>query len=341
MFKGARIRPTGVQNYTNISVWDTIRFLQSDFDTGGFWSVSQPNRLTIPAGVTKVRLRAAVAVSTSDLISPVNLFSFKKNGSENYFSGSSRDVVPVGGYPNPGTVYETGVIAVEEGDYFEAIFSVDASFSLSDAWTWFEVEVMEEIGADAYRTQDLLDVSNDIPSSGEVLVWDASLGKYKPGVPVVDAPIQPGSGRAFMGALVRRTADLTGVAPPIFPIIWQSGVYDTDSFWSASQPSRLTIPAGVLKVRLTAYLKPVGSDWSGAVLCQVYKNGTASYLGEASLGWTAGYGDAGITTQTAIISVEQGDYFEVRFNTNKSGNTTLSAARCFFQIEVLEALEAV
>jgi hypothetical protein len=37
----------------------------------------------------------------------------------------------------------------------------------------------------------------------------------------------------------------------------ESVVYDTDAFWSAGDPTRLTIPAGVSKVRLEGNI-----DWT-------------------------------------------------------------------------------
>jgi hypothetical protein len=55
---------------------------------------------------------------------------------------------------------------------------------------------------------------------------------------------------AFRGALVKLTtnepvADSTDVAMP-----WDAIVYDTNTFWSAGNPTRLTVPSGISKVRL-------------------------------------------------------------------------------------------
>jgi hypothetical protein len=47
-------------------------------------------------------------------------------------------------------------------------------------------------------------------------------------------------------------ADSTDVVVP-----WNAVVYDTDAFWSAGNPTRLTVPAGVSKVRLKGNI-----DWT-------------------------------------------------------------------------------
>jgi hypothetical protein len=40
-------------------------------------------------------------------------------------------------------------------------------------------------------------------------------------------------------------------------IPWDATVYDTDAFWSAGNPARLTVPAGISKVRLKGNI-----DWT-------------------------------------------------------------------------------
>jgi hypothetical protein len=62
---------------------------------------------------------------------------------------------------------------------------------------------------------------------------------------------------AFRGALVQLTADEAVAASTDAAIPWDAIVYDTDAFWSAGNPTRLTVPAGVSKVRLKGNI-----DWT-------------------------------------------------------------------------------
>ena len=55
---------------------------------------------------------------------------------------------------------------------------------------------------------------------------------------------------AFRGALVKLTADEPIADSTDVAIPRDAAVYDTDAFWSAGNPTRLTVPAGVAKVRL-------------------------------------------------------------------------------------------
>ena len=55
---------------------------------------------------------------------------------------------------------------------------------------------------------------------------------------------------AFQGALVRLTADEPVADSTDVAIPWDATVNDTDAFWSAGNPTRLTVPAGLSKVRL-------------------------------------------------------------------------------------------
>jgi hypothetical protein len=84
-------------------------------------------------------------------------------------------------------------------------------------------------------------------------------------------------------------------------------VYDTDAFWSAGNPTRHTVPAGVAKVRLKGNL-----NWtfggSGHRHIWVHKNG-ALFFGTAK---ESDEGDAGVEgIGSAVVDVTPGDYFEL------------------------------
>lgn len=62
---------------------------------------------------------------------------------------------------------------------------------------------------------------------------------------------------AFRGAMVRLTATEAVAASTDVAIQWDAIVYATDTFWSAGNPTRLTVPASVTKVRLKGNI-----DWT-------------------------------------------------------------------------------
>jgi hypothetical protein len=146
-FKGARAsRSLTNQTVSTTGAWTPLIWDTEDYDTDGFYDPANPSRLTIPAGVTRVRLYGAAQVDSADQIDD-NQFTFSKNG-ENEFSGASVSAMALGGYSNPPVVMSSGVIDVVEGDYFEFRCFISQSFQLeSDRFSsWFEIEVLEAAG---------------------------------------------------------------------------------------------------------------------------------------------------------------------------------------------------
>ncbi len=123
----------------------------------------------------------------------------------------------------------------------------------------------------------------------------------------------------FRGVLAYRSVDLVD-APIVnqpFLIPWDAVAYDTDGFWNAGQPTMITIPAGVHKVRLSGQVGLTAVNTSHSVYTSFYKNGTGGWPGAGSENnkhYTSGYTDNIYHAQTAVIPVVEGDYFELRIN---------------------------
>jgi hypothetical protein len=114
---------------------------------------------------------------------------------------------------------------------------------------------------------------------------------------------------------------------------WDAIVYDTDGFWSASNPTRFTIPSAISKVRLKGNI-----DWTfgggGYRHIWMHKNG-ALFFGAAK---ESDAGDSGLqNASTAVVEVTSGDYFEL-IARQTSGSTKNVAADevTWFAIEVVE-----
>lgn len=144
----------------------------------------------------------------------------------------------------------------------------------------------------------------------------------------------------FKGALLRRTSDLNAVSFPLF-VPWQEAAYDSDSFWSAGAATRITIPAGITKVRLTGSVRFNASFEAGTISCRIYKNGgifpySTSIIQRQG---ATGFDDNANAAFTPVIPVVQNDYFELR--ANRAGlasmvNLLQEIDALFFSVEVVE-----
>lgn len=189
------------------------------------------------------------------------------------------------------------------------------------------------VGGGAGALDDLTDVSVKAAVASDVLQFDGAL--WRPaGAGILQRVMLP-----FRGALLRRTANYTVSTTGAYVAIpWQSAVYDTDAFWSAGQPTRLTVPAGVTKVRLTANIEWQTSPTSQLV--EVRKNG-ASVVGGGSF---IVRGDSGYTNQmrnvvSAVIPVVAGDWFDLAVYIGTAGELR-SLERTWFAIEAVETEDA-
>lgn len=119
---------------------------------------------------------------------------------------------------------------------------------------------------------------------------------------------------------------------------WQTARDDTDSFWSMTDPARITVPVGVTKMRFScAVLYPANS--SGYRGIALYKNGSTSAPGRFYQTVSAATLAHGMSAISAVMDVEEGDYFELRLLQN-SGSTldvSSSSSQTWFQGEVIEA----
>ncbi len=137
------------------------------------------------------------------------------------------------------------------------------------------------------------------------------------------------------GALLRLTANKSVPSGARTVIDWDSPIYDTSNFWSADNPSRLTVPQGVSKVRLTTFISwQSNNDGERTVHISIY--GVTQWLGMAADRRAAsGYSET--TISTPVVEVIAGDYFEV-IVTQNSGVTldVLYDRGTTFSIEVIE-----
>lgn len=112
--------------------------------------------------------------------------------------------------------------------------------------------------------------------------------------------------------------------------------YDTDGFFNSSNPTRLTVPAGVTKIRIMAQTIWAMGNGAGFRQVVIKKNG-AFFYGDPIVNVLA---NSATTTDIGCISpvlnVTPGDYFEVELFHTDGGNLALLASTgTFFSIEVI------
>ena len=136
-------------------------------------------KFIIPAGVTKVRLKASAQGSS---VTDQFILKMLKNGSNAVTT--NFDISSTGGdFP---AVF-TGIESVVEGDYFQvSAYSQNSRTVNAGSFTWFELEVLEGSILDdttniAINLSALNDVDSSSPSDGQALVWDSANSYWKPG----------------------------------------------------------------------------------------------------------------------------------------------------------------
>lgn len=138
-FKGVLLTLNSNQTLEN-SGFEKIKWDKTIYNISGFWSADSPERITIPAGVKKVRLSAnTIWESNNDGTRRIRVL---KNGSYSdgllYFNNPAGGTSAVGG--------SSAVVEVSEGDYFEFQAQQTSKTNLelrSDPYTWFALEVVE------------------------------------------------------------------------------------------------------------------------------------------------------------------------------------------------------
>jgi hypothetical protein len=131
-------------------------------------------------------------------------------------------------------------------------------------------------------------------------------------------------------ALVHRTTqqNLTISTPAI--INWTSEVADTDAWHdNSTNPSRLTVPSGVSKVRVGFNIQTVSA--TGPLTVRILKNGS-SFLGMAQVE-TDTAGTDNVNGWSAILDVTPGDYFECEVTQGGVSSGVGSVEQNWFAIE--------
>lgn len=144
---------------------------------------------------------------------------------------------------------------------------------------------------------------------------------------------------SFRGALVTKSADETAANYSTGAMIgWDSEAYDTDGIHdNATNNSRLTVPAGVTRARFGFQVHTANMTGNINVFGSLYKNGGQP----AEAGICNFVVDTDNTTPrgnawTPVMTVAEGDYFEVRLTCSGDTSITIVAGLSWFAMEIVE-----
>ena len=139
-FQGALVKMSSDESVPN-TTWETLDFDTEVYDDGGWHeSVTNPSRLTVPAGVYRVRVSYQILWETSG--GGLVLAQLLKGGASFRVDGGRYDTRDLGSFSSPTNGGSTAVLAVVPGNYFE-LQGFQGSGSAKDALaagTWFSIE---------------------------------------------------------------------------------------------------------------------------------------------------------------------------------------------------------
>jgi hypothetical protein len=339
----AMLAPSTDQTYTIYSVFTPLTFDAVVRDTDGLVDPAEPHGFTIPTGVTKIRLKAAIKTDANASFQAASI-AFSKNGDTEAVSGLAGETAKSGGYTNYTMNLSSGILEVVPGDVFKLELYTGSQFNVNAARnsTWFEIEVVERTLSSVGLNFDFGDLSDvDMttpPADGEVAIWSEANQKWMPGTPIVATPVGSSVQKPFMGAMAKLSGD-KNITAPSEPFPWDVTEYDTDAFWSAGTPGSFTVPAGVSMVQLFAFLEFANGSFSSSnvVFLGIKKNGVDYVVAHSG---QPGYADSPIAVASPPIKVVEGDYFEIRWNTSNTGSLVVETGSSF-AIQVLETYEVV
>lgn len=144
--------------------------------------------------------------------------------------------------------------------------------------------------------------------------------------------------RPYRGCRATMSVDLTGLNTTAgYVVPWNAEARDTDAIHdTVTNNSRLTVPAGVTKVRLSFNLYCANISTGGNLSARINKNGAAFDGMAQELAGTAGNTFWAAQGTSDVLDVVAGDYFEVQAIASTDTAIDFIAARSWFAMEIVE-----
>lgn len=156
-----------------------------------------------------------------------------------------------------------------------------------------------------------------------------------------DPSVVPSS-NPWRGCQVALSTNFTVANDVLTAVSFEAEAIDTDDIWNVVTPTRLTVPTGVTKVRISANVQWALNATSMRAM-YLYKNGAGVPAGSfgSTIPGSPTTGSSSLSAMngvSGIMEVTSGDYFELRVLNRSGGNLDiLSGPRTWFEIEIVEA----
>lgn len=174
------------------------------------------------------------------------------------------------------------------------------------------------------------DILGLVQGGGNVRTTLAALATYL----LTETAIVPAN-LPYRGARVRLSANFNPPTTGFNLVSWGIEDRDTGSMWSAGQPTRMIVPAGVTKVSLATYIRSPAGATSRSVF--ILKNGDY-FQGGPGMGFSATSFDLNIAS--SVIDVVADDYFEVQVHGSTAaigaGLSGVIGLGSWFELRVVE-----
>lgn len=257
------------------------------------------SRVTVPAGVTKVRIRANARISAGTSGEWVRAEILKGGAA---FDGMGSDRVEV-----TDTIAdlnaESAAVEVSGGDYFELFLETetDASITVERENTWLAMEIVE--------------TTDTVPSLRTV---------------VASLPAR------WRGGRISKTANQTSIGAGVVEVTWDETTIDTDGIADLANEA-LVVPAGVSKVRLRAGVHIINASTAGGFFADIIKND--GVLGDdrsqVRFERDAVAGNAAIQVLSPVLSVAEGDFFTLNVQVTADATTDITT-QSWYEMEIVE-----
>lgn len=136
----------------------------------------------------------------------------------------------------------------------------------------------------------------------------------------------------WRGARASLEASMSATAPTL--VVFNKEDVDTDNIWDYLQPTKMIVPVGVTKVRITAKIDGQTSTGAFGLGLILYKNGVEAvrFVGYRSASVTSSVSANVGSFTTGVLPVVAGDEFEIY----AEGSYTSIAIGSFFEMEIVE-----
>ncbi|WNL50659.1 hypothetical protein RPALISO_70 [Ruegeria phage RpAliso] len=242
-------------------VWNSIPFGTVAVDDLSFFDVlANPARMTIPAGVSRIRINVSLW-ETSTASSGSSQFRLFKNGSIMGVSDGGFNIEPdrSGGYNNSGMFGESAVLDVVEGDYFEIKQFASNTSQNSEGWAEIEVVTGAVLGGgsgdgDITLNKNFLVPYNFYQSTTLTTGTAASYSSKGVLLAVTQTQVVISLGTYFPDAGQTIVAQVFEVDTVESPSIVQSLVYQSDPFVTEATTMAIATPGLTLEAGKSYYL---------------------------------------------------------------------------------------